>query len=173
MIDEIKPSRYRQQHSALGGGLAISRAPTQEVDADGNIGFPYRVRDTVQVLRSNGTLDEAAENAARAFQAAFDAANLHGYQSPDLMRVLGSSTGQHAVPGRIVAARDDVWRAIRHLGGIGTPVAGAAWHVLGLGETIQVFAERCQLGQGRSINPHTARGLVVGACFALAGYYRA
>jgi len=37
--------------------------------------------------------------------------------------------------------------------------------------TIKGHAERCQFGQGRSLNPMTATGILVQACFSLSVHY--
>ena len=164
------PLEWRWQHSP-DDASGIQRASEQVPDVDGNIGHPYKARDVVQVLRSNGTISEAAEKAVRTFQSWFDAAQLVGYQSPDLTRVLGSTRGGRAEPARVLDARDEVDAALKHLGGRTTPVSEAAWHVLGLGKDIKTFAQHCQLGNGKSITQQTARGLVNAACCALAGHY--
>ena len=61
--------------------------------------------------------------------------------------------------------------ALLGLGGHATPIGQAAWHVLGWGLTVKEFAARTQLGGGRALDEKTARGLVVGACGVLAGWY--
>jgi len=37
--------------------------------------------------------------------------------------------------------------------------------------TIKGHAERCQFGGGRSLNPMTATGILVQACFTLAAHF--
>jgi len=89
-------------------------------------------------------------------------AHLDGYQVADLSRVLGSGHGGDGPSHHIIEARDRVWHALQHLGGIGTPGAMIAWHVLGLGETLKHY--------GRE--KHTS-GVLVAVCHALAAHYRA
>ena len=152
------PDRFRQQHGD-GPGPAVVRGE-QITDAAGDIGAPYRVRDTVAILEGSGKLDKRAAEAARRFRDDFAMAHLDGYQVADLSRVLGSGQGGDGPSHHIIEARDRVWHALRHLGGIGTPGAMIAWHVLGLGETLKHYGRR-----------EWASGALVSVCHALAACY--
>ncbi|WP_147395203.1 hypothetical protein [Azospirillum cavernae] len=74
-------------------------------------------------------------------------------------------------PAKVYRARDDVGRAIRALGGMGSPAANAVWDVLGLGLTVKEHAERTIFGAGRSLNPTAAKGILVASLGVLAWHY--
>jgi hypothetical protein len=57
------------------------------------------------------------------------------------------------------------------LGSIGTPGANIVWDVLGLGMINKAYAEPSQFGNGHSLNPMTATGILVQSCFTLAVFY--
>lgn len=168
----LEPLDWRRRHDPLGEGRpAVERHALRIADADGNVSYPHRVFDTLAALLRNGSIDEREYAAARQFQDDWDRARLDPLSIPDLDRTLGRYDGELHVSELVLRARQQVWQALRGLGGHASPIGQAAWHVLGWGLTVKEFAQRSQLGGGRALDEKTARGLVVGACGVLAGWY--
>ncbi len=166
------PAVWRLRHDPLDDGQpALVRG---EVASDDGRGAPVQVMrapDTIDALVNKGRIDHRAAAGARKFEGIFQGASLHGLANRDIRVLPGSFDPGSAAPHRILSAREEVWQAMRALGGIGTPGANVVWDVLGLGMTIKAHAERCQFGNGRSLNPMTATGILVQSCFTLAAYY--
>ncbi|MDP6875903.1 MAG: thiamine-phosphate kinase, partial [Alphaproteobacteria bacterium] len=157
--------RYRRPRPRLGLGRALARVEVSGEDGRGPASYPMRAADTVDALLNKGRIDHGAAAAAKKFEEIFHRASLEGVASRDIRLIPGEGALGGPEPHRILRARDDVWDAIRALGGIGSPGANIAWDVLGLGMTIKAHAERCQFGGGRSLNPMTATGILVQSCF--------
>lgn len=184
--------KWRMQHHPLGDdspALARTQINADQFDsnkngdpnssqatnqAGGPPSYPMRAADTIDALLKKGRIDEKAAASARKFEMMFQFASLNGYATRDIMAPpssKGSNGGGTSIPHNVLTARDEVWRAMCALGGIGTPGANIVWDVLGLGMTIKAHAERCQFGAGRSLNPMTATGILVQSCFSLAAYF--
>lgn len=168
---ELEPLDWRARHDPLGEGRpAVERHGFRIADVDGSVAYPHRVFDTLAALLRNGSIGEREYAAARQFQDDWERASLDPLSVPALDRTLGQGTGPH-LSEVVLRAREQVWQALRGLGGHATPIGQATWHVLGWGLTVKEFASRSQLGGGRALDEKTARGLVVGACGVLAGWY--
>ncbi len=168
----IEPSRWRMQHHALDEDRpALSRIQIACEDDGGPPSYPMRAVDTVQALLNKGRIDSQAAAAAQKFEAIFQRASLDGLASRDIRRTPVPFDPGNSEPYGILRARDDVWAAMHALGGINTPGANIAWDVLGLGITIKAHAERCQFGNGRSLNPMTATGILVQSCYTLSVHF--
>lgn len=131
-----------------------------------------KVRKTVDALTlmfRAGSIDEAMLKAGREFEADFALAHLDPSRAADIGRLPGGAGGQEA--DAVYRAKDRVWRALRRLGGHGTPIGQAAWWVVGVGLTVGEFARRQRWGNGKAahMRPATASGLVAGALSVLAG----
>ncbi len=168
--DAAGPMHWRLQHHPLGEGRP-ALVPTEIAAGDGPVAYAMRVPDTIDALVHKGRIDHRAAAGARKFEGIFQGASLIGLVNRDVRVTPGSFNPGGGEPHCILAARDEVWAAMRALGGIGTPGANAVWDVLGLGMTIKAHAERCQFGNGRSLNPMTATGILVQSCFTLAAHY--
>jgi hypothetical protein len=166
-----EPLDWRSRHDPLGEGRpAVARHALSIADADGSVAYPHRVFDTLAALLRNGSIGEREYAAARQFQDDWERARLDPLSVPSLERTPGQGGGP-ALSEIVLGARERVWRALQGLGGHASPIGQAAWHVLGWGLTVKEFATRTQLGGGRALDEKTARGLVVGACCVLAGWY--
>lgn len=161
-LGEDQPGLARIKIAGPEGGTPSSYPPSS---------YPMRAADTVDALEKKGRIDHRAAAAARKFEATFQRASLQGLANRDLRQMPGSHDGGGSEPHSILHSRDDVWAAMEALGGIGTPGANIVWDVLGLGMTIKGHAQRCQFGRGRSLDPMTATGILVQACFSLAVHY--
>lgn len=166
------PTNWRLQHHPLGDDSpALVRADIAAEDGRGPVTYAMRAPDTIDALVNKGRIDHRAAAGARKFEGIFQRASLNGLANRDIRVTPGSFNPGGGEPHRILAARDEVWGAMRALGGIGTPGANVVWDVLGLGMTIKAHAARCQFGNGRSLNPMTATGILVQSCFTLAAHY--
>jgi hypothetical protein len=167
--DDVPPIVYRAQHHPLGNELAVEHAPVT-ADVHGLIAHPMgRAVDTLAALRRRGTIDDEQLAAGRQFEEDFQAAGLHELRAQDLSAMRGGTTDHHIV--RLIASRHEIWKAIDLLGGAHTPIALAAWHVLGMGRTLKDYASMEGFGPDRPLHPMTAQGLLVGALSVLSGYY--
>lgn len=176
---------YRVQHPAIDGqpavgpfqarsrrvsiaGCVVDETSGQIPDAQGRLGAPAaRVYDTLATLHRNGTIDDAMLAAGREFEEQFRRAGLDPMRALDMARVSGASCSE-AMMGGSKDAKDWIAAAIKALGGHGSPVASCAWHVLGVGLTIARYSELTMLGAGLSLNPHEAKGVLLGALGLLA-----
>ncbi len=171
---ESGPTRWRNQHHPLDEGVPALRRTRIEIEdeADGSSrAYPMRAGDVVEALERKGRIDHRAAAGAKKFETLFQRASLQGVVVRDLRTPPAPFRLGSAEPHNILEARDAVWQAVEALGGIGTPGANIAWDVLGLGMTIKSHAERCQFGNGRSLNPMTATGILVQTCFSLAAHF--
>jgi hypothetical protein len=162
----------RNRHNPMDGlniyaGAVIERSAEQIEDADGQIGNPYMARDTIDFLLRAGKISRSHADAARIFGADFALGSLSGVKCVDWLGSHGSSG--NGASGAVLAARDRVYGAMVYLG---QPGSSAAWHVIGLGETVKDWAASTQLGNGRSLNPQEALGILRGAIGNLAAHYR-
>lgn len=162
------PLDWRAQHDPLGEGQpAARRAAAGETtrDFEGAISSPGKALDLVAMLRKRKAIGPRQEKAARAFQDDWEEAHLDPLHAPDLERTPGLGGGEH-VTVKMLRARNTVWAAVERMGGYATPLGSAAWNVLGNGESLKEFALRFPWA-----NERTVKGLVIGACDALAAFY--
>jgi hypothetical protein len=160
------------QHHSLGEDRPALRRTQVACGNDGGpTSYPMRATDTVQALLNKGRIDDRAAAGAQKFEAIFERASLSGLASRDIRLIPGQFNPGSNEPYGVLRARDDVWEAMRALGGINSPGANIVWDVLGLGMTIKAHAERCQFGNGRSLNPMTATGILVQSCFTLSVHF--
>ncbi|MEE9160005.1 MAG: hypothetical protein V3U60_16670 [Gammaproteobacteria bacterium] len=160
---------FRDQHpQAEDHNGAVVVYGEQLLDSERKIGNPLRIIDVLHHLLRTKKITPVQCDAARVFERDFMQASLAGYRCVDLM---GAQTGTIArgAPDKTLMARDRVVSAMRHLG---SPGSSVAWHVIGLGESIKEFAAKSQLGNGRSLNPMEATGILRGVCGNLVGYYK-
>jgi hypothetical protein len=141
----------------------------RETDPDGRIVVHHRVVDTLGRMLKAGTITEAMAEAGRKFQRQFIMAQLDPLRAPDIARIPGN--GREADPGDIgVAAREQVHRALRALGGHGAALGSVVWHVLGAGCSLREWTLR-QGWNGRQLRPEQATGVLIAALDLLAGHY--
>ena len=178
------PTEAHRQHTEFERELIYERKPGSEA---GELRTVTRKVDTVALLLRAGKLDdptrsaawnaqrrEAVLRAARRFRDDFDRAHLDPLGAADMARVPGmrSHPSDQAL-GATEAARRRVWAVLSRLGGtatspLGTPLASAAWFVLGAGHSISDFARRQRWGRGAVMRRETAEALVIGALALIA-----
>lgn len=120
--------------------------------------------DLMSAMERNGTIERSWAAAGRKFQEDFDRAYGGMVKAADVCRQ--PDQGGCGVAGNEIA-KDEVWRALRALGGLGNPSGEALWHILGEGLDIKDWALRSNFG----VSEKTARGVLVGALGQLAVHY--
>lgn len=173
------PSEAHKRHALFERELIYERKPGSEA---GELRTVTRKVDTAALLLRAGKLDdltksaawntrrrEAALRAARRFRDDFDRAHLNPLTAADMARVPGmKSHASDQALDAIEAARRRVWAVLARLGGtaaspLGSPLASAAWFVLGAGHSLSDFARRQRWGRGAVMRRETAEALVIGA----------
>lgn len=151
--------------------------PVEETDTlvEGRLVRVRRTLDLMGTMRRNGTISTAQANAGRRFRADFDLAHFDPRRSPDLgrLRLQGRAAGVYdgGLPERIQDARNRIWSALEALGGHCSPAGHAAWHILGVGQPLAVWATAEGFADHRPLNPHTARGILIATLGVLAAHY--
>lgn len=188
-----RPSR-RQRNAALvlerRGGVAVAvqgndtgpperrqHDPVTETDTlvEGRLARVRRTLDLMARMHRNGTINTAQANAGRRFRADFDVAHFDPRQAADLgrLRLQGRAAGlyQDDPTERVQDARNRTWRALEALGGHASPAGHAAWHILGVGDSLADWAEGGGFADHRPLNPHAARGILIAVLGVLAAHY--
>jgi hypothetical protein len=153
---------------------ALWRSPllleeVRETDPDGKIVVHHRVVDTLGRMLKAGTITGPMAEAGRKFGRQFILAQLDPLRAPDVRRVPGN--GREADPGDTsLAAREQVHRALRALGGDHAALGSVAWHVLGCGCSLREWTLR-QGWNGRQLRSEQATGVLIAALDLLAGHY--
>ena len=141
----------------------------RETDPDGRIVVHHRVVDTLGRMLKAGTITEPMLEAGRKFQRQFIMAQLDPLRAPDVCRIPGN--GREADPGDIgVAAREQVHRAMRALGGHDGAMGSVVWHVLGTGCSLREWTLR-QGWNGRQLRQEQATGVLIAALDLLTRHY--
>jgi hypothetical protein len=150
----------RQQHG-----------PVQQINTlvDGRLARVNRSIDLMTVMLRNKTINPAQARAGRRFRDDFERAHLDPMQAADLNRL--RSLGRNELGYTIIDARQRVWDAMQALGGIRSPAASAAWHVLGVGAAINHWGGTMEDDKRKAFREDTARGVVVAALGILAAHY--
>lgn len=127
--------------------------------------FRRRRLDTIDQWVKAGTIDLTQRDAARRFEADFDAAQLQDrYSAQCFDRIDGSPSTNQAE--RVMMARDRIRQAMYAVGQIGGSVL---WDVVGRGDTLGVYVQR-HSWTGK--NQTAAKGALIGALSSLASHYR-
>ncbi len=141
----------------------------REIDPEGRKVTLHRVVDTIGKMQRAGTITEPMAEAGRKFERQFIIANLDPLRAPDMARIPGN--GREADPGDIsLAAREQVNRAMRALGGYDGAMGSVVWHVLGCGCSLREWTLRRAWG-GRQLRPEQATGVLIAALDLLSLHY--
>jgi hypothetical protein len=141
----------------------------RETDPNGKIVLHHRVVDTLGRMLKSGTITEPMAEAGRKFGRQFILAQLDPLRAPDIARIPGN--GREADPGDTsLAAREQVHRAFRALGGHDAALGSVAWHVLGCGCSLREWTLR-QGWNGRQLRPEQATGIMIAALDLLSLHY--
>lgn len=129
----------------------------------------FRCVDSLGLLLRNGSITPAMHDAGQAFHQTFFLAGMSPAGAPPLDRVRGNRGGDSRTE-RMAWAQHHLDRALAAVGGLASPGGGALWHVAGLGQSIKEWSLLTGWN-GRRLNPHEAKGILVSALGALAVYY--
>ena len=152
----------------------VERLERPIADESGRPARPYRAVDTLGAMERRGSITAGMRQAGEDFRARFATAQLDPLRAPDWsrLRVGGSSRFRAGdEPGmRIEGARDTVWRAIRALGGMGSPAGSCLWHVVGWERSLKEWALE-QGWNGRRVSQEAASGILIAALGALEAHF--
>lgn len=126
--------------------------------------------DSLATLLRNGSITSAMHTAGERFHRTFVFAQLSSAAAPSLGRLRGVSPTGGGIPERVAAAESAVDRALSAVGGIASPGGSAVWFVVGLGYSVKEWAAR-EGWNGRALNPHEAKGVLVTALGVLVMHY--
>jgi hypothetical protein len=141
----------------------------REVDPDGRIVVHHRTVNTLGRMLKSGSIDQAMYDAARAFQAAFAIAHFEPLRAASMLRIPGAEQTPELHEHQFHARRR-IHDALMALGGLSSPVASCAWHVIGCGHSLREWALR-QRWSGRSVDQRKARRMFILALELLARQY--
>jgi hypothetical protein len=159
-----KPSAWRWQHGR------VTRVAEQIADVDGAIGQPYQAEGLLGMLERRGDITRYQRLAGEEFARLFYDAHLEPLRAADVSR---TPSGRSRVPESFHGpqrSRERILGAMQAMGGHGSPIGSAAWHVIGGGMSMGDWARR-EGWNGRPIGPEVAKGLVVGALGVLEMYF--
>lgn len=180
--------RNSSRHLAAPLGADISVLPTPErhthglverldraiADESGRPARPYRAVDTLAAMERRGSITAGMRQAGEDFRVRFAIAQLDPLRVPDWSRPRDSGASRfNDADGpalRIEAARDVVWRAIRAVGGVGSPAGSCLWHVIGWERSLKEWAIE-QGWSGRRVSQETASGILIAALGALEAHF--
>ena len=164
----VMPTPERRNHGI------VERLERPIADESGRPARPYRAVDTLGTMERRGSITAGMRQAGEDFRTRFATAQLDPLRAPDWSRLrAGGSSGFRSgdEPGlRIEGARNMVWRAIRAVGGLGSPAGSCLWHVVGWEQSLKEWA----LGQGwngRRVSQEAASGILIAALGALEAHF--
>jgi hypothetical protein len=144
-------------------GVVIKPSEKQFQDSEGRPGNPYVVPSPLEVLERLGKIDKTQRDAGIQFRDDFARAGHEPLRAAPLeLRSHGVQGFSHAR----LEARDRVYDAIRHLGGMASPAGSCAWHVLGMDWTPKQWA----IERG-VVHERAAHAVLMATLGVLVGYY--
>lgn len=152
----------RLQH----GAVELESGP----DVYGSIVAHARAVDTLSRFLRSGKISDSMYSAGRRFEELFARASLNSVRAANLSGAAKSSN-RGSIIESIEDAKDRVHAALDSMGGASTPCGSALWFILGMGDTIEEWARRQAWGNGRSLNPAAAAGVLVGGIGALEAHF--
>lgn len=172
MSDEavIEPTKWRRRH-----GL-VERLQTTIADAEGAIGHPFRVWDTLTKMEAHGRITATQHLAGDRFHELFRRAGLDdGLRAADLARIpvqIDNSSGQWRRPNSSDAAWWVVRTSLDALGGPSSMLGSCAWNILGLEQSIRDWVLHRQWGRTVRLNQQAAAGVLISVLVLLERHYR-
>ncbi len=135
--------------------------------------LPFRSVDIVGAMLRRGAITTEMAHAAERFRGEFVTAQLDPLKCSDPSRPMVSGR-KHSVefPAKIEDARESVWRAIIHVGGMGSAGGSCLWHVIGWESSLKEWATEQAL-RGHRVSQEAASGILICALGALESYYDA
>jgi hypothetical protein len=126
--------------------------------------------DSLTTLFRNRSITPEMYAAGERFHRTFVFSHLAPSGAPSLERCRAGYCSREGMPERAAAAERALDRALSAVGGIASPGGSALWFVAGLGYSVKEWAVR-EGWNGRRLNPHEAKGIVVTALGVLAVHY--
>jgi hypothetical protein len=164
----VMPTPERRNHGI------VERLERPISDESGRPARPYRAVDTLGTMERRGSITAGMRQAGEDFRTRFATAQLDPLRAPDWSRLrAGGSSGFRGgdEPGlRIEGARNMVWRAIRAVGGLGSPAGSCLWHVVGWERSLKEWALE-QGWNGRRVSQEAASGILIAALGALEAHF--
>ncbi len=157
-----EPTEFRRQHGK------VKRLGDQIVDAQGNIGDPWRGLTLLGEWERVGKITKETRAAGDEFHRLFHLACLDGLFAADMSRV-GGSPAPMKHRGHD-GARDKVHAALGALGGPQSLLGNGAWLVLGCEYSIRQWAARWRM-RGKPLDDHAAARRLRDALGLLAGHF--
>ena len=135
--EAVEPTPERRHR----GEIIQTEAPVKS--DPGDYGRPHLAVDLLTQLHLSGRITRDELIAAERFRAWFALAALEALRAGDLGRPIVDCGGiAPGVSSQTERARDEVWRAIRFLGGITSTLGECVWHVIGLDESLREWASK-------------------------------
>ena len=132
----------------------------------------FRTVDSLGLLMRNGAITAQMHDAGQDFSRTFVFAQLSSAGSPPLDRIPGGHW-QDTMTERCSWARKRLGEALDAVGGIGSPGGCAVWLFAGWGQSVKEWSAQDQVGcNGRTLNQHEAKGILVGVLAVHCGYSR-
>lgn len=155
----ILPPPERKQHDLIERmDKAIADDPAR----------PYKSVDILTRMERRGSITAGMRKAGEDFRNAFRRAHIDTLGAVDLSRPFIDS-GHRARNGHSDSS-DKVWRAILHVGGLGSAAGSCLWHVIGFEHTLKAWALE-QGWNGRRVSQEAAYGILIAALGVLESYY--
>jgi hypothetical protein len=158
----LRPTAERRKHDP------IVRLGTPISDAEGNVGRPWQVEDTLLRMLKADSIDNPMYKAGLAFHAEFRRAGHDTLKASDPNRIPVQLNTAHAwqpTAGARLDAKRSVDDAISKLGGPQSPGGICAMDVLGLDITLTAWAA------SRRIHPQRASGILIAVLGVLREHY--
>jgi len=156
-------SPERSQHGR------VKRARETVADASGGIGRPYEVESLLNKLERRGDISPEHRQAGELFARLFRRAHLDPLRSPSWLRQGGGTPAPDGAD-HTERAQQKIHDAVIACGGMHSPAGCASWFVLGVEMSIREWALR-EGWNGRSLNEHVAKGILLGALSVLALHF--
>jgi len=168
-----KADRRLALNNALPSPERLTQTPiaiVAERDPDGWPVTHCRSVDTVGRLIRAGLADIDHGEVADRFRRDFHRARFEPLAAADLRRQRGAG-GHEEILDDVEDARQRIWEALNHLGGLTAPAGSIMWNVIGMEMTLRDWSLRQVWGSGRTIRQEVATGILLAALGVLTGYY--
>ena len=154
---------------------AHSKTRRERLNVRGEIRTVSRTLDLMATMLARGSITPQQSAAGRRFRTIFEIAGLQTLRAKDISKPPGTHSGE-SLADRTIAARQTIGEATEALGGHGTPMASAAWGVLGAGKTVKAWAHGYRLpgdhgSDGKELQEEIARGVLISALALLVAFF--
>ncbi len=148
----------------------VERVEHAIADDQGRPSQPYRSIDILAAMEKRSAITAAMRVAGETFRSHFTMAQLDPLKAVDWSSPTVSGRRPVPLSSPIENARESVWRALLHVGGIGSAGGSCLWHVIGLESSLKKWATE-QGWRVRRVSEEAASGILIGALSALEAHY--